>query len=46
MNKQELSNLILGDAPAKRDQWFELFRDPIWKVRENLSLEALRDLTF
>ena len=43
MDKQELSELILGDDPAKVPKWFELFKDPVWVPRYNMSWTQTRD---
>lgn len=46
MDKQELSNLMLGDDPSKREKWFKLFEDPVWKPRYNMDWETTRDEPF
>ena len=46
MDKQELSNLILGDDPAKVGKWFELFKDPVWVPRYNMNWTETRDEPF
>lgn len=43
MNKEELSNLIFGDKPEKRQKWFELLKDPVWVPRYNISLSQQRE---
>jgi acyl-CoA oxidase len=43
MNKEELSNLIFGDRPEKRDKWFELFKDPVWVPHYNIPLSQHRE---
>ena len=44
MNKQELSNLFLGDDPAKVNKWFTLFKDPVWIPKYNMDWEETRAL--
>ena len=46
MNKQEISDLLLGDDPAKREKWFELFKDPVWVPRYNMNWEETRNEPF
>ena len=42
MNKKELSDIILGDDPAKVGKWFELFKDRVWIPRYNMDWEQTR----
>ena len=37
MDKQEISDMLLGDDPAKRAKWFKLFEDPVWVPRYNMD---------
>jgi len=39
MNKQEFADIIFGDRPEKRAKWFELFKDPVFVPRWNVTLE-------
>lgn len=41
----ELQKLFFHDDPSKREKWFNLFRDPIWAPRYNISLEDQRELS-
>lgn len=43
MDKQELSDMVLGDDPAKVPKWFELFKDPVWIPKYNMTWEETRD---
>jgi acyl-CoA oxidase len=43
MDKQELSELILGDDPSKVNKWFELFKDPVWVPKYNMNWKETRD---
>ena len=43
MNKQEFSDILFGDDPQKRDKWFQIFKDPVWIPRWNVSLDETRD---
>lgn len=44
MDKQEISDLILGDDPSKVKKWFELFKDPVFVPQYNTSWEDTRKL--
>lgn len=47
MNTQELSDVMLGDLPAKRERWFELFKDDAWKPTYNFKTwDATREDPF
>ena len=46
MNKQEFADIIFGDLPAKREKWFEIFRDPVWVSKYNIPLEDQRNEAF
>lgn len=46
MNKVEFSNIIFGDNPLKREKWFEIFKDPVWAPRYNISLAEQREDAF
>lgn len=46
MDKREFSDIIFGDNPVKREKWFELFKDPVWIPRYNISLPQQRDEAF
>jgi acyl-CoA oxidase len=37
MNTQELSDVMLGDLPAKRERWAELFKDDVFKPTYNFK---------
>jgi acyl-CoA oxidase len=39
----ELERLFFHDDPAKRQKWFDLFRDPVWKPRYNYPLNDMRE---
>jgi len=43
MNKKELSELILGDDPAKVQKWHNLFKDPAFIPKYNMDWEETRD---
>lgn len=43
MDKEDFSNIILGDHPSKRDKWFELLKDPVWVPKYNVSLNETRE---
>ena len=43
MNKQEFADIIFGDKPEKRAKWFELFKDPIFIPKWNVSLDQTRE---
>jgi hypothetical protein len=43
MDSREISDLLLGDKPEKRDKWFELFKDPVWIPKYNMNWEETRD---
>lgn len=43
MNKQEFADILLGDQPTKRDKWYELLKDPVFKPRYNISLNDMRE---
>jgi hypothetical protein len=43
MDKQELSDLILGDDPSLVKKWFELFKDPVWVPKYNMDWTETRD---
>lgn len=43
MDKQELSDMVLGDDPAKVSKWFNLFKDPVWIPKYNMTWEETRD---
>jgi len=34
---------LFGDDPKKRDKWFEIFKDPVWIPKWNVSLEQTRE---
>jgi hypothetical protein len=40
----ELERLFFHDEPAKREKWFNLFKDPVWKPRYNIPLNEMRDV--
>ena len=42
MDRQEVSDLLLGDDPAKRQKWFDLFKDKVWVPRYNMDWEQTR----
>lgn len=42
----EFSNIILGDNPIVREKWFEVFKDPLWVPRYNLTLNEQREEAF
>ena len=44
MDKQELSQMILGDDLNKIPKWFELFKDPVWIPQYNVDWKTQRDL--
>ena len=46
MDKNEISALFLGDSLAKRDQWFELFKDKIFVPKYTMDWDETRDLPF
>jgi hypothetical protein len=39
MDKREFEDIIFGDAPSKRAKWMELFKDPVFIPRYNISLD-------
>jgi hypothetical protein len=43
MNKEELTKLILGDDPSKIPKWMELFSDPVWVPKYNMTWTETRD---
>jgi acyl-CoA oxidase len=43
MNKTELSDLLFGDDPSKREKWFEMFKDPVFVPRYNMDWETTRN---
>ena len=43
MNTQEFANLIFGDKPSKREQWFKLLSEPTFIPRYNLPLNDIRE---
>ncbi|CDW91262.1 acyl-oxidase [Stylonychia lemnae] len=43
MNKQEFADIIFGDKPEKRAKWFELFKDPVFVPKWNVTLEQTRE---
>jgi hypothetical protein len=43
MDKKELSDLILGDDPAKVQKWFDLFKDPVWIPKYNMTWAETRN---
>jgi hypothetical protein len=46
MDKQEISDLLLGDDPAKRDKWFNLFKDKVWVPKYDMDWEETRNEPF
>ena len=46
MDKQQLSDMLLGDDPKKRDKWFELFKNQVWIPKYNMDWETTRDEPF
>jgi hypothetical protein len=43
MDKQEISELILGDDLKMADKWFDLFKDPVWVPKYNMDWKETRD---
>jgi acyl-CoA oxidase len=47
MNVQELSDIMLGDLPAKREKWYELLKDDVFKPTYNFATwDATREDPF
>lgn len=46
MDSREISDLLLGDDPAKRGKWFDLFKDPVWIPKYNMDWDQTRDIPF
>ena len=41
--KREIRTLFLGDDYSKVAKWFELFKDPVFKPKVNMSWEEIRE---
>jgi acyl-CoA oxidase len=43
---EEFRSVIFGDKMEKVNKWFELFKDPVWVPRYNISLNEQREDAF
>jgi acyl-CoA oxidase len=42
-DKREIRTLFLGDDYSKVAKWFELFKDPVFRPKVNMSWEEIRE---
>jgi hypothetical protein len=45
-SNEEFRSIIFGDKMEKVNKWFELFKDPVWVPRYNISLNEQREDAF
>ena len=45
-SSDRLKQLLFNDDPKKVEKWHELFKDPVFFPKQNLSLDEQRDLAY